>query len=150
MRRIAVFLMVCFVCVLGMAGCAGEAQYRDGTYMVEFRDFDGYGYKDFMRATVEGGEIVQLEYNATNSDGTLRTEDADYEERMSLVQDTYPARYTGDLVNQYMSSGSIDEVDTVAGATWSSECFRALFEALEVQIQAGDTSVVQVDNVPEV
>lgn len=147
MRRIASFFTACMLVLCMLAGCATDGTYQNGVYTAEFKEYDTYGYKEFMRVTVENGLVTELVYNGVNEEGGLKTEDADYQSRMSLVNETYPRRYTADLVNQYLDSQDIDAVTTVAGATWSSDSFVALFKALEENMYAGDTTVVLVDNV---
>ena len=152
MQRLASFIAASLLCCVLLVSCKGEAsskQYHDGVYTAEFENYDSYGYKDFIRVTVEDGAVEKVEYDAVNSDGQLRSMDGDYEKRMQSQQDTYPQKYSADLVNQFMENGAIDEVDDVAGASWSSACFRALYKALEMQMLNGETDLLLVANVPE-
>ncbi len=152
MKRVAsLFVVFVFASTLlfGLAACGGPAAYQDGVYSAEFKDFDSYGYKDYLRVTVAGGAITQVEYDALNAGGGRKTEDADYASRMSSVQDTSPPRYTADLQNQLLLSQKIEDVAVIAGATWSSECFSVLFTALEESMYGGSSGLVLVDNVPE-
>lgn len=149
MRRFAAVLLAVLLCVGLLAGCKDDAAYADGTYYAEFEEFDSYGYKDYMRVTVEDGVVTALEYNAVNADGTLRTQDDKYRQNMESVNETYPEKYTADLVNQFMESKDIDKLDAIAGATWSSDSFKALYKALQLNMAVGDTSTQLVENVPE-
>lgn len=132
-----------------LAGCGEEEKtYSDGVYSAEFVDFDSYGYKDFMRVTVTDGVVVELLYDGLNPEGGLKSEDEKYQADMEAVQQTYPKKYTSDLVNQYLENHDIGKVDTVAGATYSSDSFRALFTAIEESMVAGSTDPLVVENVP--
>lgn len=149
MQRFAKALLAVVCCVAVLAGCKPDTVYADGRYTAEFQDYDSYGYKDYMRVTVEDGAITALEYNAVNAEGLLRTQDEKYRQNMESVNETYPEKYTADLVNQFMESQDISKLDAVAGATWSSDSFKALFTALQASMAAGDTSTQLVENVPE-
>lgn len=122
----------------------------DGTYTAEFKDYDSYGYKDYIIVEVKDGVVAKVQYNGINADGMLKTEDEKYQSSMEKTQDTYPKRYTADLANQLLEKGEIAKVDDIAGASWSSECFKALYNALlQKNMPAGDVSLLVVDNVPE-
>lgn len=153
MRKIGAMILASMLLVWGMTGCGGQQQATelvDGTYTAEFKEYDSYGYKDYVRVTVEGGVVTQVEYNGVNADGDLKTADEKYQSDMEKTQDTYPARYTADLANQLLEKGTIDQVDDIAGATWSSECFKALYKALAADnMVTGSTETLLVDNVPE-
>lgn len=149
MKRLGAMVLVALLSMLALMGCSEGAVYQDGVYSAEFREFDSYGYKDFMTLTVTDGVVTEIVYNAVNEEGGWRSEDEKYAETMRAVRDTDPNKYTADLVNQYLEKHDIAEVDAVAGATWSSDSFLSLFSALEPKMIAGDTTLVLVDNVPE-
>ncbi len=149
MKRVICLLMTGLMTALSLAACGGPATYQDGTYAAEFREYDSYGYKDFLRVTVKDGAVTEVVYNAHDANGALKTDDADYASRMASVQDTNPERYTADLQNQLLQAQSIEDVAVIAGATWSSECFSVLFTALEESMYGGSSGLVLVDNVPE-
>lgn len=149
MRRcITAFCALLLCCVL-LPGCSADEVYQDGQYTAQFKEYDSYGYKEYLTATVAGGEVTELVYNAVDEDGGLRTEDEKYRQNMESAVDNYPEKYTKDLVNQLLETQDIEAVDNVAGATWSSHSFKALYTALEVQMLAGNTATTLVDNVPE-
>lgn len=133
---------------LMLAGC-GSTSYKDGVYRAEFQNYDSRGYKDFMEITVENAAVTEIVFNAVTEDGTLKTDDEKYQKDMETVQGTYPARYSQDLVNQYLETHNISDVDTIAGATYSSDSFTALFKALESSMASGDTATVVVENIIE-
>ena len=153
MQRITAMCAVFLLLVFGLFGCGGQQQEKplvDGTYTAEFKEFDSYGYKDFIQVVVQDGTVVKVEYNGRNADGGLKTADEKYRSDMEKTQDTYPGRYTADLGNQLLEKGAITQVDDIAGATWSSECFKALYTALaQNNMTTGDTAPLLVDNVPE-
>lgn len=150
MQRFIAILAAAALMVLALTGCNTQAPkvYQDGTYTAEFAQYDSYGYKDFVKATVKGGAVIEVVYDGKDEAGMLKTEDTKYEADMKALQDTYPLKYSADLENQYMQTQDIDQVDALANATYSSDSFRALFTALEQRMQDGDTTLVVVENVP--
>lgn len=148
LRKISAAFTV-LACVLVLAGCGGEKVYQDGIYSAQFKEYDSYGYKDFLTVTVKDGAVTEMVYNGISEDGTLRTDDSKLQNDMESTQGTYPKKYTSDLVNQFLEAQDIKGVDAVAGASWSSESFKTLFKELEDSIYKGDTALVEVDNVPE-
>lgn len=153
MKRFTAILLAFLVCISLVTACGLAEEnktYVDGTYTARFKEpSSSNDYVDYLIVTVSGGVVTGMEYDAYYKDDEtqLRSQDEKYERDMNKVSDTYPRRYGPDLVNQYMEKGDIDLVDDVAGATWSSESFKALFKALEPSMQSGSTEVVLVDNV---
>lgn len=137
------------ICTFALTGCSSDKTYQDGIYTAQFREYDSYGYKDFLTLTVQDGVVTEMVYDAVNEQGAMRTDDQKIQQDMSAVRDTYPKKYTADLVNQYLEKQDIGEVATIAGASWSSESFKTLFLALEPQMEKGDTTLLSIDNVPE-
>ena len=134
--------------LFAFAGCKNENVYENGVYRAEFKDFDARGYKDYLVITVEGKRVTGIEFNGINKDGDLKSEDEDYQIQMEDLQGTNPSKYSTDVVNQYLEKLDIKNVDIVAGATYSTNSFKALFFALESNMKAGDTTLVLVDNIP--
>ena len=51
-----------------------------------YKDFDVYGWKDYIEITVEDGEIASLVFDAVNmEDGTLKSEDESYKNQMDQL-----------------------------------------------------------------
>ncbi len=148
MRRMGFLLIACLLFVGLLAACGGSKVYQDGEYRAEFAKFDSYGYKDYLTLTVEDGSITKVEYNARDAEGLLRTEDEKYAQEMEAVRETYPELYTTNLINQLLEKQDIEKVDMIAGATYSSDSFKALFTALEENMQEGNTELLLVENVP--
>lgn len=152
MKRVLSFFLCAVFFVVSLTSCVSaqnNSNYIDGTYNASFINYDSYGYKDYLRVVVEDGIIATVEYDAVNENGGLRSEDFDYEQRMEGQKDTYPRRYSADLVNRFLESKDLKNIDTIAGATWSSECFIALITALEENLKTGNTQTLLVENVPE-
>ena len=142
-------LLAVVVCVFAFTACS-EASFtnlQDGTYRAEYKNFDVYGWKDYIEITVENGEISGLVFDAVNmEDGSLKSEDESYKSQMEPIVGTYPAKYNADLINQFLESGKISAVDVVAGATQSTGSFKTLLTNIVPSIKAGDTATVLVDD----
>ena len=142
-------LMAVVICVFAFTACS-EASFtnlQDGTYRAEYKNFDVYGWKDYIEVTVEDGEISELVFDAVNmEDGSLKSEDENYKSEMEPIVGTYPAKYNADLINQFLESGKISAVDVVAGATQSTGSFKTLLTNIVPNIKAGNTEIVLVDD----
>lgn len=150
MRKAGFVTLAVLAFLLLLPGCAQEQVYQDGSYTAEFADFDSRGYKDYIHVTVKDNTVTRVEYDAINEEGTLKSGDEKYAEDMQKVQDTYPEKYAADLVNQYLEAQKIVDIDALAGATYSSDAFAALFTALEPSMLKGDTYTVVVENIPTI
>lgn len=147
MRRWAVALLAGLLCLGVFAGCLNsENTYQDGTYFAEFKDYDNEGYKDTLQVTVENGMVTQMVFDAYNAEGAFKSNDEKMKTDMEAVQGTYPAKYSSDLVNQYLQQQDLDKVEAIAGATISTNNFKVLLRALEANMISGDTSTLVVDN----
>lgn len=147
-KAIATFLAG-FFCLVLLCGCNSAQTYQDGIYRAEFANYDSRGYKDFIEVTVRDGTVISIVYDAVNEEGSFKSRDEKYLRDMETVQGTTPTRFSADLINQYLETENIDKVDTIAGATYSSNSFVALFQALEPKMVSGDTTPLVVENISE-
>lgn len=149
MKKLIKAIAVAVMCIFALTACSADSftNLQDGTYRAEYKDFDVYGWKDYIEITVTDGEISQLVFDAVNmEDGTLKSESESYKNEMEPIVGTYPAKYNADLINQFLESGKISAVDVVAGATQSTGSFKTLLTSIVPNVQNGDTSVVLVDS----
>ena len=112
----AVLAMVFALALLTACG----SSMKDGTYRAEYSSFDDHGWKDFV------GKITAVDYDAVNEEGTRKSEDAAYKESMEPVSGTYPEKFSSELEQQLVDKQEVKKVDTVAGATNSSDAFKVL------------------------
>ncbi|MBC8546778.1 FMN-binding protein [Clostridiaceae bacterium NSJ-31] len=118
----AVLAMVFALALLTACG----SSMKDGTYRAEYSSFDDHGWKDFVEVTVSSGKITAVDYDAVNEEGTRKSEDAAYKESMEPVSGTYPEKFSSELEQQLVDKQEVKKVDTVAGATNSSDAFKVL------------------------
>lgn len=120
---------------------------KDGKYRAEYKNFDVYGWKDYIEVTVSNSEVSELVFDSVNMEtGALKSADESYKNQMEPIVGTYPAKYNKDLINQFMESDKISSVDVVAGATQSTGSFKTLLIAIAPNLKSGVTDVVLVDD----
>ena len=144
MKKAVSILVVLFSVFALMTGC--RADYQDGVYHAEFQDYDSHGWKEYVDVQVEGNQVTVLTFDGINAEGDKKSEDESYRTSMEPVKGTYPAKFYTDIINQYLETGKLDDVTTVAGATLSTDNFRTLMLALEESMKSGDTTPVIVDS----
>ena len=142
-------ILAVVICVFALTACS-EASFtnlQDGTYRAEYKNFDVYGWKDYIEVTVVDGEISELVFDAVNMDNDrLKSEDESYKSQMEPIVGTYPAKYSKDLINQFMESNTISAVDVVAGATQATGSFKTLLTNIAPSLADGNTETVLVDD----
>lgn len=146
MKKTLAVLCALLICA-GLAGCAGSGKALvDGTYHAEFADYDEYGYKDYIDVVIAGGIVVSFEADAiSEADGSKKSESEDYRARMESISGSYPEKYYRDFANQYLSTGSADEIDIVAGATITTNSLIKLVRAVEQAARKGNTDPIIVE-----
>ena len=141
----AVSILVILLSIFGlMTGCSAE--YQDGVYHAEFSDYDSHGWKEYVDVQVQDNTVTVLNFDGINADGDKKSEDESYRSSMESVKGTYPAKFYTDIINQYLETGKLDDVTTVAGATLSTNNFCTLMLALESSMESGDTTPVIVES----
>ncbi|MFP4431452.1 MAG: FMN-binding protein [Spirochaetaceae bacterium] len=143
-KPIAMALTV-VLALVALVGCGngGEAaadgpDYEDGVYFATYSHVDGHGWQPFLEIEVENGEIVETNFDYAAPDGSLKSKDRGYRERMESVSGTHPARYSPELENRLMENQAAP-VEAVSGATSSSNWFNELASELVTKAEAGDT-----------
>ena len=149
MKKIAKLLCVAVLCLFAFSACSESAltNLKDGSYRAEYKNFDAYGWKDFIEVTVVDGEISELVFDAISiEDGSLKSEDEAYKKQMEPIVGTYPAKYSKDLINQFMENNTIGAIDVVAGATQATGSFKTLLTNIAPNLTSGNTELVLVDD----
>lgn len=121
------------------------APLKDGTYSLKEKDFDTHGWKASFSITVKDGTITKSDYNYTNKDGKLKSEDAGYEKAMKAKSGIGPKEYIPELNKALVSSQDAQQVEVVSGATESSDHFINYAQQLIQAAQKGDTTPIEID-----
>lgn len=139
------------VVALGLlSGCSkseatnSSAKLTDGVFKVEYKDYDSHGYKGQLELTVSGGKITDAKYDEVTKDGKKKSEDEKYKKQMEEASQTYPKKAYEELVKQVVNKQT-SSVDGVAGATQSTDSFKALAKyAIENMSKKGVTKAAQI------
>lgn len=119
---------------------------QDGTYALEEQNFDENGWKVFMEITVEDGKITDSNYNYTDEDGQLKTDDQEYQDMMKDKAGVGPQEFVKQLNEGLIATQDAKLVDIVSGATHSSEIFTNYAQQLIQAAQNGHTETLMIDN----
>ena len=95
---------------------------KDGTY-IGATPYDAFDYRHEVKIKIEGGEIVEVDYNEVKKDGHGKQEDVEYCEEMS-VTGTTPAIAYPIMEEMLLAEQNMMQVDAVSGATYSLYRFR--------------------------
>ena len=117
---------------------------KDGTYKAAYDNFDSHGWKATVQIDVKDGKIAACTFDYVNKDGKLKTQDADYNSSMKAQNGTSPAEYSPKLAQSLVDAQDIAKVDSVTGATSSSNNFKTLAAAALEKAKTGDTSETAV------
>lgn len=131
-----------------LAGCStsGKSSYVDGMYRAEESGYD-HGYKEFVEISISGGKISKVTADAIKEDGvTLKTQDAEYKKNYEGTgNDTTPDVFYPSLAKQLEKTKNVEKVETVGGATSSSQNFKRLSAAALRNAENGtqETAVIE-------
>lgn len=143
----ALAVLAALTMLFSFTACSSNQQnYVDGTYHVEFSEFDSTGYKDFIDVVIEGGKIVKFTANAIDAKGNLKSDSAEYRKKMEPVVGNYPQKFYQDFANQFIDKSSAESIDIVAGATMSSKRLIQLASAMEAAALTGKETNIVVDS----
>ena len=141
MTRLLQATTLFFLIVFTLIACS-EKTYTNGSYSAKFDSFDDSGWKEYVKAEVEDGLIKRLEFDGVNKEGIKKSKDPDIRKDMEALTQTYPEKFYDDIKNQYIANGELEDVDTVAGATISTENFKILIAEIEKSIVEGNTDEI--------
>ncbi|MDR3279100.1 MAG: hypothetical protein LBT23_01180 [Synergistaceae bacterium] len=141
--RLAIAIMFFAFSLVGSESRADEM--RNGYYAAEATGYDAEGWKDFITIYVSDNRIVNVEYNARNSCGFIRSWDLDYQRRLKaeigMNTGEYVRTYTYELINRQDPA----KVLVLTGAERPHKVFQLLAEAAIAQAKAGDKRMAFVD-----
>jgi major membrane immunogen (membrane-anchored lipoprotein) len=134
------------VSLLGVINsCANSSsRLKDGYYTAEMSEYDEYGWKEFMTICVNNGIISQVEFNAKNIGGFIKSWDMDYMKVMKDATGTYPNEYSRFFSSQFVEDQNVDSIDILTGATDSWDNFMLLARAVLKSAENGARSATIV------
>lgn len=117
-----------FILILSVSGCFNkDMDYEDGTYYEE-TDYDDRGWKSTLEVVVKNGNIDSVNYEEVNEKGEIKSEDEEYGETMKQTTGISPKEAYEKLEKSLLKTQNLEKVDTVSGATYSSENFIKLLK----------------------
>ncbi|MEG0305489.1 MAG: hypothetical protein RR576_09420 [Oscillospiraceae bacterium] len=138
MKKIFVLALTA-VMALSLVACGGKI--KDGTYAAENKNAS-HGWTDYLSVTYKDGAITEVDYNAKDKDGKLKSDTPDEQYPMEPKLSVW----LPELNAQIKAAGTADKIEGVAGATFASSSAKELMKAVEAQAKAGKTDVVVVEN----
>lgn len=159
MKKIVTLTMIAAISVSVFAGCSKPAStdtqkpansdsskpattagtLKDGSYSATFDHLDGKGWKPFLKIDIKDGKISKADFNYKNPDGKLKTEDENYEKSMKAKNGLGPVEYAPKIDENIVKKGAAD-IDTVSGATHSTDNAKLLLKAILDKAAKGDTT----------
>ncbi len=152
MKKIVTLALSAALTLSVMTGCVGveasDIELVDGTYRVEFTEYDNLGWKDYIEVTVTEGDLTQVVFDSVSKEGELKSEDEGYKAQMDAMNlGTYPAKYNQDLINQFLEGKSVDSIDVVANATLATDSFKALATQAMLNAYEGESETSYLENI---
>ncbi len=142
--KIIIVFCVVFTSNLLLVGCAPS--YVDGSYRVEFSDYDSLGFKEYLTAVVQDGQVASVNIGSEDRNGVTKTSNEEYRTAMELASGTYPDEVYSTLDARYLVLAQSREeegsVEALAGATLTSNNYALLYDALLDAFVTGETLVV--------
>lgn len=122
----------------------GKVSYKDGTYKAAYNKLDSHGWKGQVELTIKDNKITACTFDYVNKDGALKSKDEGYNSAMLKASKTNPAEFSVKLPQSLLDKQKVDAVDTVTGATHSTQDFKSLVAAALANAVKGDTSTAIV------
>ncbi|HHD2753404.1 TPA: FMN-binding protein [Clostridium perfringens] len=141
----AILLSTLVVSNFVACGSSNSSKLKDGEYSVETAKADDHGYKAKLNIKVADGKITEAKYNEFNGEtNAIKRDDKDYNEKMTGVSGIGPADYEPELEKALIEKQSSD-IDTITGATSSSNQFKKLAEQVLKNAEEGKKEATLVE-----
>ena len=123
---------------------------QDGTYTLEETNYSN-DYRVVFSIVVEGGKIVESNYDNINEAGESKVKNAEYNKMMKdkagISPEEFIPAFNEALVAQMAEEeGAPGNIDVVTGATHSFHTFVLYAEQLINAAENGATEVITIDN----
>jgi len=117
---------------------------QDGIYAAEMSDqyvsTTGNGWQDYLKITVAGGQISEVEFDSLKDGKKKSTVSAD-----EYPMNPPPREWIPQLNEAIRKAEMPEAMDTISGATMSSNNARRMYEALLERARTGNTDIVVLD-----
>lgn len=130
-RRIVSLLAVAALATTVFVGCgsneAKESGLKDGTYSAK-SEADDKGNSASIEIEVKDGKIATVKYDEVSSEGVSKLDNEEYNTKMKAASGSNPIEAFPALEKSLVEKQDVAAVDTVTGATSTSEKFKTLAE----------------------
>lgn len=128
-RRIVSLLAVAALATTMFVGCGSkeEAGLKDGTYKAQ-GEKDDKGNTASIEIEVKDGKIATVKYDEVSEEGVSKLDNEQYNTNMKAKSGTNPIEAFPALEKSLVEKQDVAAVDTVTGATHTSENFKTLAE----------------------
>ena len=147
MKKLLSIAVAFTISAMLLAGCAAGG-YKDGTYKAEAAEYN-HGWKDYVVVEVVSGKATIKDFDSLNEAGGKKTQDTEYRAAMEPVSGTYPVKFFPEIIAEYTAKGSVDKMDSIAGATNSTDSFKTLVAAALANAKKGDATAAVVSTEAE-
>ncbi len=103
-----------------------ENGLKDGSYTAAQDNYDNYGWKGQITVEVKDGKISTVDFDYVNKDNKLKSQDQGYIKAMADQTKVDLAKAMEELEGKLVGAESAVAVDTVTGATTTSDDFNVL------------------------
>jgi major membrane immunogen (membrane-anchored lipoprotein) len=138
-------LLILAAIVFAVTAC-DKNTYVDGTYKASYETVESESWTDYVSFTLTGDEITNVDYDAVDAAGNLKSADSAYNARMASMRDTKPEIFMPQIeaaIANTTIAPEYEAFDAISGATGSSEDANLLMEAaLDLAIDGDPTEVV--------
>lgn len=124
---------------------AKDGDLKDGEYTLEEKN-EKNGYRTVFTIVVTDGKISESNYDNVNKDGESKINDDEYNKKMEEVAKTSPDKFIPELNKELVEKQDPKDIDTVTGATHSTDSFKEYATQLVEAAKKGDTTKIEVDN----
>lgn len=134
-------IIISTLALFNLVGCGSSksSKLKDGDYKIETAKADDHGNKAKLSIKVVKGKITEATYNEFNAENNqLKRDNEEYNKKMTEVSGIGPKDYEPQLEEALIKAQS-SEIDTITGATGSSEQFKSLVSAILKNAEEGKT-----------
>lgn len=118
---------------------------QDGTYTLEETNYSN-DYRVVFSIVVEGGKIVESNYDNLNEAGDSKAVDAEYNKMMKDKAGISPEEFIPAFNEGLTAAQNPAAIEVVSGATHSFHSFQNYAQQLIQAAQAGNTEVIKINN----
>lgn len=144
MNKKIVSLLLSSILTAGILVGCGAKEMKDGSYTAEDLNYDDHGWKASVTITVSSGRISDAKFDYIAEDGTTKSGNAAYAEKMAAAVGITPDEYLSQYAKSLVEKQDHTKIDVISGATTSKNDFIALAKNAMAAAKTGNTNTTQV------